>query len=146
MARSKREGRTVRGNKEIGGKGVLGWGALEQERCPPPSPVSDTNGSAEGNSSKQGLCFQTQRQQNAERCPETSKWAILTSEGLQMLEELSESGRGGPSTENRRYQQAVNNQCGNHARKAVSSQNASRHQITEGFSQSVKSHLITFIC
>lgn len=134
------------GTRRSEGKGCWGGGKLEQERYPPPSPVSDTNGSAEGNSSKQGLCFQTQRQQNTERCPETSKWAILTSEGLQMLEELSESGRGGPSTENRRYQQAVNNQCGNQARKAVSSQNASRHQITEGFSQSVKSHLITFIC
>lgn len=46
--------------------------------------------SAEGNSSKQGLCFQTQIQQNVGCCRETSKWAILTSEGLQMLEELRE--------------------------------------------------------
>lgn len=37
--------------------------------------------------------FKTQMQQNAGRCHETSKWAILTSEGLQMLEELSASGR-----------------------------------------------------
>lgn len=50
--------------------------------------------SSEGNSSKQGLCFQTQIQQNAGCCHETSKWAILTSEDLQMLEELSELGQG----------------------------------------------------
>lgn len=50
--------------------------------------------SSEGNSSKRGLCFQTQIQQNTGCCHETSKWAILTSEGLQMLEELSVSGQG----------------------------------------------------
>lgn len=50
------------------------------------------------------------------------------------------------SGENRRYQQAVNNQCGNHARKTVSSQNANRHQISKGFRHTVMSHLSTFIC
>lgn len=55
---------------------------------PHPTPTD-----AEGNSSKQGLCFQTQIQLNAECCHETSKWAILTSEGLQMLEELSALGQ-----------------------------------------------------
>lgn len=44
----------------------------------------------EGNSSEQGLCFQTQIQQNVGCCHETSKWANLTSEGLQLLEESRE--------------------------------------------------------
>lgn len=50
------------------------------------------------------------------------------------------------SWENRRYQQAVNNQCGNHARKTVSSQNANRHQISKGFHHTVIPHLTAFIC
>lgn len=52
----------------------------------------------------------------------------------------------GLNRKNRRYQQAVNNQYGNHARKTVSSQNANRHQITKGFRHTVISHLSTFIC
>lgn len=50
-----------------------------------PTPTS-----VEGNFSKQGLCFQTQIQQNVRCCHETSKWAILTSDGLQMQEEQRE--------------------------------------------------------
>lgn len=46
--------------------------------------------STEGNSSERSLFFQTQIQQNAGCFHETSKWVILTSEGLQMLEELKE--------------------------------------------------------
>lgn len=73
----KKKGRTARraGRCQGGGRGTL---------LPHRIPTS-----AEGNSSKRGLCFQTQIQQNAGCCHETSKWAILTSEGLQMLEELS---------------------------------------------------------
>lgn len=81
MVRSKRE-EGQRG--EQGDRGKKGKDTL----LPHLTPMS-----AEGNSSKQGLCFQTQIQQNAGYCHETSKWAILTSEGLQMLEELSESGQ-----------------------------------------------------
>lgn len=89
MARSKRkEGQ--RG--EEGDWRREGWSGGEDigtiPSSPHPMPVS-----AEGNSSKQGLCFQTQIQQNTAYCHETSKWAILTSEGLQMLEELSVSGQ-----------------------------------------------------
>ena len=81
MARSKR--------KE-GQQGEQGdWGGnCDDTLLPHLTPTS-----GEGNSSKQGLCFQMQRQQNAGRCHETSKWTILTSEGLQMLEELSVLGQ-----------------------------------------------------
>lgn len=86
----KKKGRTARR------KGRSGWEALggggEDIGTIPSSPHLMPV-SAEGNSSKQGLCFQTQIQQNTAYCHETSKWAILTSEGLQMLEELSVSGQ-----------------------------------------------------
>lgn len=76
----------VRSKRKEGQQGEQGDVREEGEE---PSLPHQIPTSAEGNSSKRGLCFQTQIQQNAGCCHETSKWAILTSEGLQMLEELS---------------------------------------------------------
>lgn len=77
----------MRSKRKEGQQGERGDGGKKRNDTllPHPTPTS-----AEGNSSEQGLCFQTQIQQNAGCCHETSKWAILTSEGLQMLDELRE--------------------------------------------------------
>lgn len=76
----KKRGRTARRAGRWGG-----GGERKDALLPHPTPTS-----AQGNSSERGLCFETQIQQNAGCCHETSEWAILTSEGLQMLEELRE--------------------------------------------------------
>lgn len=82
----KKRGRTV----SITGKSGRGWGGYDSTETLLPCL---TPTSSEGNSSKQGMCFQTQRQQNAGCRHETSKWTILTSEAFQMLEELPVLGQ-----------------------------------------------------
>lgn len=68
-----------------------------EEGCPPPPPpplpipAFATENHPGANPSEQGpLRLETQIQQNVRCSHETSKWANLTSEGLQMLEEPRE--------------------------------------------------------
>lgn len=77
------------------------------------------------------------------KCNKTSGAATRHQNGQNWLQRVFRCLR---SRENRRYQQAVNNQYGNHARKTLSSQNANRHQISEGFYRPVIPHLSSFIC
>lgn len=63
----------------------------EEEGCPPSPPFFATGNHPGANPSKQGpMRLETQIQQNVRCSHETSKWSNLTSEGLQMLEELRE--------------------------------------------------------
>lgn len=70
-------------------------GGGEEEGCPPSPPLYRyffaTENHPGANPSEQGpLRLETQIQQNVRCSHETSKWANLTSEGLQMLEEPRE--------------------------------------------------------
>lgn len=137
MVRSKRKGRTVRRRRgvierERGGVRTIPSSPIWHQRVPRVIPPSRA-------------CFFRRKKTKRRALPWDIKMGDFDFRGSSDAWGVVRVGPLGLNRENRRYQQAVNNRYGKHARKAVSSQNASRHQITKSISHSVKSHLNPFI-